>query len=50
MNPWLGIAALAAVAQFVFGYTFLTFYTVTGFVGQQRPDGLGRMASNTPHQ
>jgi hypothetical protein len=26
MNPWLGIAALGAVAQFVFGYTFFTFY------------------------
>ncbi len=27
MNPWLGLAALGAVGQFVFGYTFFTFYT-----------------------
>jgi hypothetical protein len=26
MNPWLGLAALGAVGQFVFGYTFFTFY------------------------
>ncbi len=27
MSPWLGLAALGAVGQFVFGYTFFTFYT-----------------------
>ncbi len=27
MTPWLGLAALGAVGQFVFGYTFFTFYT-----------------------
>ena len=26
MTPWLGMAGLAAVGQFVFGYTFFTFY------------------------
>jgi hypothetical protein len=26
MNPWLGLAALGAVGQFVFGYTLFTFY------------------------
>ena len=27
MNPWLGLAALGAIGQFVFGYTVFTFYT-----------------------
>ena len=27
MTPWLGLAAIGAVAQFVFGYTFFTVYT-----------------------
>jgi len=26
MNPWLALAALGAIGQFVFGYTFFTFY------------------------
>jgi hypothetical protein len=30
MSPWLGLAALGAVGQFVFGYTFFTFYTTAG--------------------
>ncbi len=29
MSPWLGLAALGAVGQFVFGYTFFTFYTTS---------------------
>lgn len=48
MTPWLGLAALAAVAQFVFGYTFFTFYTVTGFVGQEGPTSWGGWIA-TPH-
>lgn len=27
MTPWLGLAGIGAVAQFVFGYTFFTVYT-----------------------
>ena len=27
MTPWLGLAGIGAVAQFVFGYTFFTIYT-----------------------
>ena len=27
MNPWLALAALGALGQFVFGYTFFTVYT-----------------------
>ncbi len=30
MSPWLGLATLGAVGQFVFGYTFFTFYTTPG--------------------
>ena len=30
MSPWLGLAALGAVGQFVFGYTFFTFFTTPG--------------------
>lgn len=26
-NPWLGLAALGALGQFIFGYTFFTFFT-----------------------
>lgn len=48
MTPWLGLAALGAVAQFIFGYTFFTFYTVTGFVGQKGPTGWGGWIA-TPH-
>ncbi len=29
-NPWLGLAALGAIGQVVFGYTFFTFYTTIG--------------------
>lgn len=47
-SPWLGVAALAAVAQFVFGYTFFTFYTVTGFVGNKGPTDWGGWIA-TPH-
>ncbi|HEV2819145.1 MAG TPA: hypothetical protein VGW11_01425 [Solirubrobacteraceae bacterium] len=35
MTPWLGLAALSAVGMFVFGFTIFSFYTVTGFLGQQ---------------
>lgn len=48
MSPWLGVAALAAVAQFIFGYTFFTFYTVTGFIGQEGPTSWGGWIA-TPH-
>lgn len=30
MTPWLGLGALGAAAQFVFGYTFFTFYITDG--------------------
>lgn len=30
MTPWLGLAALGAIGQFLFGYTFFTFYLTTG--------------------
>lgn len=30
MSPWLGLAALGAVGQLVFGYTFFTFFTTPG--------------------
>lgn len=29
-NPWLGLAALGALGQFIFGYTFFTFFTTMG--------------------
>ena len=48
MNPWLGLAALGAVAQFVFGYTFFTFYTVKGFMGHGGPQSWGGWIA-TPH-
>lgn len=48
MSPWLGLAALGAVGQFVFGYTFFTFYTVSGFVGQEAPRSWGGWIA-TPH-
>lgn len=34
MTPWLGLAALGAVGQFVFGYTFFTFYRTVGDQGE----------------
>lgn len=34
-NPWLGLAGLAAVATFFFGFTIFDLYTVSGFVGQE---------------
>lgn len=30
MTPWLGLAALGAIGQFLFGYTFFTFYSTLG--------------------
>lgn len=48
MNPWLGVAALGAVGQFVFGYTFFTFYTVKGFFGHGGPQSWGGWIA-TPH-
>jgi hypothetical protein len=48
MTPWIGLAALGAVAQFAFGYTFFTFYTVTGFVGQEGETDWGGWIA-TPH-
>jgi hypothetical protein len=47
MTPWLGVAALGAVAQFIFGYTFFTFYTVSGFFGGETQTWGGWLA--TPH-
>ncbi|MDP9022606.1 MAG: hypothetical protein M3N57_07900 [Actinomycetota bacterium] len=47
MTPWLGLAALGAVGQFVFGYTIFNFYTAN-FSG----DGGSRSWSGwlaTPH-
>lgn len=35
MNPWLGLAALGAMGQVIFGYTFFTFYTTVGDDGGQ---------------
>lgn len=34
MNPWLGLAAIGAVAQFVFPFTFFDVYRVQDFLGQ----------------
>lgn len=34
MTPWLGLAALGALGQFVFGYTFFTFYTTASDGGE----------------
>ncbi|MBA2692130.1 MAG: hypothetical protein H0U65_06510 [Rubrobacter sp.] len=34
MTPWLGLAALGAIGQFVFGYTFFTFYITAGDTGE----------------
>lgn len=48
MTPWLGVAALAAVAQFIFGYTFFTFYTVSGFLGSGETQTWGGWLA-TPH-
>ena len=33
MTPWLGLAGIGAVAQFVFGYTFFTIYTTEAMDG-----------------
>lgn len=33
-TPWLGLAALGALGQFVFGYTFFTFFTTMGDDGE----------------
>ncbi|MDQ3506682.1 MAG: hypothetical protein M3494_01500 [Actinomycetota bacterium] len=33
MTPWLGLAALGAIGQFVFGYTFFTFYITPADTG-----------------
>lgn len=33
MTPWLGLAAVGAVAMFVFPFTVFTLYTVSGFFG-----------------
>lgn len=33
MTPWLGLASLGAIGQFVFGYTFFTFYITPGDTG-----------------
>lgn len=35
MTPWLGVASLAAVASFVIGFSFFTFYTSTARGGGQ---------------
>lgn len=48
MSPWLGVAALGAVAMFVFGFVGFDFYTVTGFVGNQEPQTWGGWLS-IPH-
>jgi hypothetical protein len=48
MTPWLGVAALGAVGQFVFGYTVFTFYTVSGFLGNEGTQEWGGWLS-TPH-
>lgn len=48
MNPWLGLAAVGAIGQFVFGYTFFNFYTVTGFVGNEGAQSWGGWLA-TPH-
>ncbi len=48
MSPWLGLAALGALGQFVFGFTAFTFYTVSGFLGQAGTSAWGGWLS-TPH-
>ncbi len=48
MTPWLGVAALGAVGQFIFGYTVFTFYAVTGFLGNEGTQEWGGWLS-TPH-
>lgn len=35
MTPWLGLASLGAVGQWVLGYTFFTFYRTDGPFGEQ---------------
>ncbi len=48
MNPWLGLAALAAVGMFFFGFTIFSFYTVSGFLGQEGTASWGGWLS-IPH-
>lgn len=48
MSPWLGIAALGAVGQFVFGFVGFNFYTVSGFAGQEGTTTWGGWLS-IPH-
>ena len=48
MNPWLGLAALGAVGQFIFGFTAFSFYTVSGFAGQSGTAAWGGWLS-IPH-
>jgi hypothetical protein len=48
MSPWLGLAALGAVGQFIFGFTAFTFYTVSGFAGQRGLSAWGGWLS-IPH-
>jgi len=45
MTPWLGLAALGAVGQFVFGYTAFTFYATVGRRGTTTWSGW----LTTPH-
>jgi len=33
-NPWIGLAALGALGQFIFGYTFFPFFTTLGDDGE----------------
>ena len=48
MTPWLGLAALGAVGQFVFGFTAFAFYTVSGFAGMRGTSAWGGWLS-IPH-
>lgn len=42
MTPWLGIAAVASVAAFFFGFSGLfTFYTVSGFTSEGATNWAG---------
>lgn len=48
MNPWLGLAGIGAVAQFVFPFTFFDVYSVEGFLGQGGTTSWGGWLS-IPH-
>lgn len=49
MTPWLGVAAVAAIVQFFFGYSGLfTFYTVEGFPPEEATDNWAGWIA-TPH-